>query len=169
MAEHIVGRGRTTTYQYDPIGRLSAIIAPNYNKIAFAYDAGGRPTEKWFPNGVTARMAYNADNSLGQVVNRTNAGILSQHVYTYDGVGNRKTQAETVGATLTNYAYGYDELNRLVQVANGVATAQENFTYHYHLHGDDPLGNRWVALGHTKKSVMAIPFLGTPPPGDHAV
>lgn len=57
-------------------------------------------------------------------------------------MGNRKTQAETVGATSTSYAYGYDELNRLVQVANGTPTAQENFTY-------DPLGNR------TKKTVNA--------------
>ena len=35
------------------------------------YDAGGRLKEKWLPNGVNSRYAYNTDNTLAQVVNRS--------------------------------------------------------------------------------------------------
>ncbi|MFA7062387.1 MAG: hypothetical protein WC156_16395, partial [Pedobacter sp.] len=125
-----------TDYDYDPVGRLSGIWAPNEDYVTFRYDDGGRLAEKWFPNGVGALYAYNADNSLSQVVNKTNASsIISQHDYTYDGVGNRLTHTEKVGATTTAYSYLYDALNRLTQVGNGTAAQQENYGY-------DPLGNR---------------------------
>ncbi len=125
-----------TDYLYDKVGRLSSIWAANYDTVSFSYDPGGRLTEKWFPNGITARYSYNADNSLKQVVNRTNAtAIISQHDYTYDGVGNRLTHAENVAGATTSYGYLYDELNRLTQVGNGMAAQQENYGY-------DPLNNR---------------------------
>ncbi|KAF0218592.1 MAG: RHS repeat-associated core domain-containing [Geobacteraceae bacterium] len=128
--------GNRTDYLYDPVGRLSGIWAANLDYVTFSFDKGGRLTEKWFPNGVTARYSYNADNSLKQVVNRTSASsILTQHDYTYDGVGNRKTHTEKVSTTTTSYTYSYDELSRLTQVSNGNAAQQENYGY-------DPLGNR---------------------------
>jgi RHS repeat-associated protein len=128
--------GKRADYLYDAAGRLTGIWASSFDYVRFAYDPGGRLTEKWFPNGLTARYAYNADNSLAQVVNRTGAtAILSRHDYTYDGVGNRKTHTEKVGATTTAYAYSYNELGRLTQVSNGNALQQENYAY-------DPLGNR---------------------------
>ena len=42
-----------------------------------------------------------------------------------------------LGGTTLSYAYRYDELKRLTQVANGTASQQENYAY-------DPLGNRTV-------------------------
>lgn len=128
--------GKRTDYLYDAVGRLTGIWASSFDYVTFAYDRGGRLTEKWFPNGVTTRYGYNADNTLSQVLNRSGAAtIISQHDYTYDGVGNRKTHTEKVGATTTAYTYGYNELGRLTQVSNGNALQQENYAY-------DPLGNR---------------------------
>ncbi|MFA7059513.1 MAG: hypothetical protein WC156_01690 [Pedobacter sp.] len=111
--------GNRTDYDYDPVGRLSGIWAPHEDYVTFRYDDGGRLAEKWFPNGVGALYAYNADNTLSQVVNKTTASsIISQHDYTYDGVGNRLTHTEKVGATTTAYSYLYDALNRLTQGAD---------------------------------------------------
>jgi YD repeat-containing protein len=41
--------GNRTDYDYDPIGRLTGIFAPNNDYTAFAYDDAGRLIEKWFP------------------------------------------------------------------------------------------------------------------------
>lgn len=130
------GHGNSTNYLYDPANRLTGIWAPNFGTIAYRYDAGGRLAEKWLPNGVNTRYSYNADDSLQQLVNRSGATTtISQHNYTYDGFGNRKTHAEAIAGTTVNYNYTYDSLNRLLQVANGTPAQQETYSY-------DPLGNR---------------------------
>jgi RHS repeat-associated protein len=128
--------GNRTDYEYDPVGRLSGIYAPNSDYVAFRYDDGGRLAEKFLPNGVKTGYAYNADNSLYQVINRTSTGIISRHDYIYDGVGNRVTHAELIGPTTTPYKYVYDELNRLKEVRNNTTNALiEGYGY-------DPLNNR---------------------------
>jgi len=126
--------GRQTNYLYDPLGRLSGVWAPNGDRVSLIYDAGGRLIQKLFPNGVSTHYSWNADNTLSRVLSAAAAGWVSQHDYTYDGVGNRQTHSEWIAWTsATPYQYGYDALNRLVQVNNGSAT--ESYTY-------DALGNR---------------------------
>jgi RHS repeat-associated protein len=117
------------------VSRLISIWAANYDYVSFTYDAGGRLTEKLLSSGVDAKYTYNPDNTLASLANQTGTTVISNHVYSYDVLGNRATQAETVGATTINYTYGYDNLNRLTQVQNGTATQQENYSY-------DPLDNR---------------------------
>jgi RHS repeat-associated protein len=129
--------GGFTDYLYDPVGRLSGIWAPNGDRVSYVYDAGGRLTEKWFPNGVNTRYTYNSDNTLKQLVNRSQSNtIISQHDYTYDAVGNRLTHNEVVGTITTPYKYVYDELSRLIETRNNDTNALiEAVTY-------DVLGNR---------------------------
>ncbi|MBI3805079.1 MAG: HNH endonuclease [Nitrospirae bacterium] len=129
--------GNYTDYLYNPIGRLSGVWAPNGDLVSYVYDPGGRLTEKWFPNGVNTRYTYNSDNTLKQLINRSQSStIISQHDYTYDAVGNRLTQNETIGATTTPYKYVYDELSRLTETRNNSTNALiEGYTY-------DVLGNR---------------------------
>ena len=123
--------GNRTDYQYDPVGRLTGIWAPNNQLTSFVYDDGGRLAEKWFPNGVNSQYRYNADNTLAQLINRHSSGmIISQHDYNYDGIGNRNSHKELIGGVTTPCSYGYDNLNRLTSV-NG----SETYAY-------DPLGNR---------------------------
>lgn len=131
--------GKRTDYIYDPVGRLIGIWAPNDDYVSFTYDAGGRLTEKWFPNGVNTQYAWNADNTLSQVMNRmaySNTYTLSQHDYTYDEIGNRKTYTDSImyGGSIP-YTYAYDELSRLTKVTNNATSVSVNYTY-------DPLGNR---------------------------
>lgn len=129
--------GNRTDYKYDPVGRLAGIWPANLDYITFRYDNGGRLAEKWLPNGVKTRYAYNADNTLQQVANLTGTGtIVSQHDYTYDSFGNRRTHIERIGTTSTPYRYSYDELNRLTEVRNDTTgTLIEGYGY-------DPLNNR---------------------------
>jgi len=119
--------------------------------VAFAYDAGGRLVEKNFPNGVSARYTYNADNTLAQLVNRHGSGtIVSQHDYTYDTIGNRITHNELINGTTTPYGYVYDPLSRLTQVTNTQTSAVlESYSY-------DALGNR---LSKTDASATTTAFI----------
>ena len=131
MKRFVNSDGNRTDYQYDPVGRLTGIWAPNNQLTSFVYDDGGRLAEKWFPNGANTQYSYNADNTLAQLINRHGSGmIISQHDYTYDQVGNRNSHKELIGGLTTPYSYGYDNLNRLISV-NG----SETYAY-------DPLGNR---------------------------
>ncbi|MBI2780053.1 MAG: RHS repeat-associated core domain-containing protein [Gammaproteobacteria bacterium] len=130
--------GHNTSYLYDPAGRLTGLWAPNGDLVTFLRDAGGRLTEKWLQGGsaggASRRYQYNPDNTLKQVLNRAPGGaILSQHDYTYDGIGNRQTHAEQIDGATKNWSYGYDALDRLVSASDG-ATA-ESYAY-------DPLNNR---------------------------
>ena len=93
-------------------------------------------TEKVLGNGASTRYGYNADNTLSQVLNRHTDTLLSQHDYTYDGVGNRQTHIELIAGTTTPYKYVYDPLNRLAEVRNNTTNALiESYAF-------DPLGNR---------------------------
>lgn len=134
------GEGKRTDYLYDPVGRLTGIWAPNLDYVGYNYDPAGRLTEKWLPNGVNTRYQYNPDNTLVQVTNRVNGTVLSQHDYTYDGVGNRMTHIELINGTTTPYKYLYDELNRLKEVRNNTTNALiESYS-------NDPLGNRTTKI-----------------------
>ena len=109
------------------------------------YDAGGRLKEKWLPNGVNSRYAYNTDNTLTQVVNRSlTTTIISQHDYLYDAYANRRQQTSNIGGTALTHAYTFDALDRLLTVKQTTpldATKDETYTY-------DPLNNlKTRALG----------------------
>jgi len=130
-------QGHRTDYAYDPVGRLTGLWAPNGDLVSFLYDAGGRLIQKWFPNGVATQYTWNPDNTLAQVLNLSgDTTLVSQHDYTYDGVGNRATYTEQGALTLAPSRYVYDALNRLVEVRGNTSGALlESYTY-------DVLGNR---------------------------
>ncbi len=99
-----------------------------------------RMIEKWFPNGINTQFSYNADGTLSRVKNRrgyTDADLVSQHDYLYDGFGNRIQHAETINGVYDVTDYVYDDLMRLVSsTAGGVTNA-----YQY-----DILNNRTAVL-----------------------
>ena len=119
--------GRRTDYLYDSVGRLTGIWAPNDDYVAFVYDAGGRLAEKWFPNGINAQYTWNADNTLAQVNNRFNYSdtfVVSQHDYTYNGVGQRKDALEKLGVytpPAINDAYTYDPVGNRQSKSDGIS------------------------------------------------
>ena len=143
------GEGKITNYRYDPAGRLAGITAPNNDQLTFALDPAGRLTEKRLSNGISSRYTWNADDSLAGISHAKAGTTLAANVYTYDGVGNRSANTETIGGTALGVVYSYDELKRLIQVANGTAAQQEAYLY-------DPLGNRTQrSVGQTGPSITA--------------
>ena len=158
--------GHRTDYLYDAVGRLTGIWAPNNDNtprqrlvsvkanlrsklsaqrgrshyVAFVFDAGGRLTEKWFPNGVNAQYTWNNDNTLAQVRNRFNYSdtfVVSQHDYTYNGVGQRQGAQDRLGV---------------------YAPPAMNETYAY-----DPLGNRTTRNDGSSKRSLVSPIRGEEP------
>ncbi len=126
--------GNEIDYLYDPVGRLSDIWAASGDLVSFNYDPAGRLVEKWFSNGVDTRISYNTDNSVSQVLNRAaNGGLVSQHIYTYDGHGNRDTLLQQITGSANNTRFEYDKLNRLIATKNiNAANALiEGYSYDY--------------------------------------
>jgi RHS repeat-associated protein/CSLREA domain-containing protein len=72
------------------------------------------------PQGpVTIDYVYDPLNRLTQANYSINNSPTDYYHYTYDAVGNRKTQESLVGGSLTPDSYNYDLANRLTDV-NGV-------------------------------------------------
>lgn len=87
MNEFVNHDGNRTDYQYDPVGRLTGIWAPNNQLTGFVYDDSGRLVKNRFPNGANTHYSYNPDNTLSQLINRHSSGVtMSEYDYTYDFV-----------------------------------------------------------------------------------
>ncbi|WP_445370035.1 RHS repeat-associated core domain-containing protein [Methylomonas sp. HW2-6] len=128
--------GRRTDYLYDEVGRLTSLWAPNYDHYTFDYDNGGRLVEARYPNGISQTLVWNADNSLNKIAHKNAATVIAQSQYSYDGLGRRKTNQETLSGQATlSYTYSYDALDRLTQVQNGTLAQTQSF-------GHDVYGNR---------------------------
>ncbi len=117
------GAPRTTGYAIDVMGRTTAITEPDGAVLRYTYDVAGRRTGvQTIPPGASAPSSvtgYGYD-ALGRlaVVTDTVGGVTA---YTYDSRSNLATHTLPNGVRTT---YGYDELNRLVDLrAVGVAGA----------------------------------------------
>lgn len=128
--------GRGSYYLYDEVGRLISLWAPNFDHYTFDYDNGGRLTEARYPNGISQTQTWNSDNSLNNIAHKNAATVIQQSQYSYDGLGRRKTNQESLsGQTTLNYSYQYDALDRLTQVQNGTTAQIQSFSH-------DVYGNR---------------------------
>jgi RHS repeat-associated protein len=129
-------------YLYDGAGRPTGIWAPNFDYLAFTWDAGGRLIERWSSQGATSRYTWNADDSLATLDHLLPDGnVMTAHHYSYDALGRRSQHTETLGALGTRYwQYGFDALDRLTRVQDcdaGYSVCAEHETLAY-----DSLGNR---------------------------
>jgi len=157
--------GGSRELSYDPLMRLGGISVkdPAANPVMdyrYTYDKMDNITEKSTGHGDYA-YGYDELYRLSTVDNPS----LSDEAYTYDGVGNRLTSAETAGAwdyTANNELTGYDEVgfeydangnmirktmgavvrnylydieNRLVRVEDGSGSVVAEYYY-------DPFGRR---------------------------
>jgi RHS repeat-associated protein len=115
----------TTTYSYDPAGRLTGI---NYSDatpaVSFTYDAAGN-RKTMSDSAGTVSYAYDALDRLTSSTRGSDA-----FSYTYDPAGNlaNRTYPDT---TTTNYSY--DEDNRLASAASGSATTTYGYDEASHL------------------------------------
>ena len=116
--------GRTTTYQYDTMNRLTTKIADGFfsagtcasnacgaTQITYSYNNMGRRTSLTDASGTTG---YTYDSRDRLLTKASPAGTLT---YTYDAAGNIATlnSSNTGGASMT---YTYDALNRLASATD---------------------------------------------------
>jgi RHS repeat-associated protein len=97
------------SYSYDQRGRLIEEYKASGQKLLYTNDPAGNISSVTTPQGTTT-YTHDALNRLATVVDA--AGTTS---YSYDVVGNLASTAYPNGVT---EVYGYDTLNRLVQVSN---------------------------------------------------
>jgi RHS repeat-associated protein len=145
--------GRVTSLTYDATGNRVRLVSPNSTQTTYAYDArnrlldevtrttdaspvtiqsyqytldpGGRRTQVTEADGTVRAYGY---DSIDRLTSETVTGSLSyDKTFTYDGVGNRLTQA-TTGSGAATVSYGYDNRDRL--------TSENDTTYQYDANGN---------------------------------
>ena len=89
------GAGRTTSYTYDDLNRLTAVEYPNGGTVAYTYDAVGNRLTRTVNGTERTAYTYSATDEL------LSAGPVT---YGYDAAGNRINRTDDAGTT--RYAYG---------------------------------------------------------------
>jgi large repetitive protein len=147
--------GQTTWHEFDAVGRLLAIIyeddtpgdLSNNPRRRFEYDAVGRETAMIDQRGNRTEYFYDALDRLIRIVNPL-GGV---DTFTYDAVGNRSQQIDPLGRAISfefdeagniskatyadgsSISYNYDSLGRLVGLNDELGRLTQ--------HGFDSEGN----------------------------
>ena len=123
--------GKTTTFEYDALGRLTAVIDALDQRTTYTYDELGNRLTQTDANSHTTSFEY---DTLG----RQTARILpdgSREEMTYDPAGNLETRTDFMGRLTT---YAYDVNNRLLSRTYPNPAENVAFTY-------TPTGRRLTA------------------------
>lgn len=108
------GEGRTKTFSYDSMNRVTGIGFPVGSAVSISYTATTKTATR---GGLTESTTY---DGFGRPVSVTLGGIT--RTYTYDTLG-RKTFESNPGASIGT-SYQYDILNRVTRIGNADGTAQ---------------------------------------------
>lgn len=122
-----------TDYVYDSAGKLTGISDPDGNWATYTYDAAGRRTGVSYSNGTNAAYSYDAAGRLLNITSTGPSGTIVGYQYDYDKVGNRLSLLEANG---NSTRYTYDPIYRLTAYDETRPDANKgSFEY-------DPVGNR---------------------------
>lgn len=119
------------SYTYDTLNRVTSVLNPAGQTVAFAYDALGRRTKMTYPNGVATSYAYDAAGQVTQIVHQKIASqsAIAFDNYTYDAAGDRTAIVDSHGS----HGFAYDALHRLTAAGHpGTSTLPvlaETFAY----------------------------------------
>ncbi|RBW45663.1 hypothetical protein DS901_02550 [Loktanella sp. D2R18] len=113
--------GGTTTYAYDFEDRLTDLTAPWGTIYSFGYDGEGRRTSLTSTSGRDTSYSYT--NGLLSALSHAQSGVaLTDLLYSYDVDGQLTAITDTLDPT-KSLSINYDDLNRLVQVDQGIPVA----------------------------------------------
>ncbi len=126
---------------YDLVQNLKTVTESNNGNVtSYDYDGMRRVTRQSYPNGWVAENEY---DSMGRVVKIWDIDPSQKdlktikHTYSYDAYGNLLSEYKRgngQGQAKEDWAYQYDELNRLVQAHETHGQYLRNYQY-------DSLGN----------------------------
>ncbi len=132
--------GGTTTYAWDPEDRLTDLTAPWGTVYSFGYDGEGRRTSLTSTSGRNSTYGYT--NGLLTALSHVQSGVaLTDLNYTHDVDGQLTAIVDNLGPTKSK-AISYDQLNRLVQVAEGIPASQGGTPIPVEDYAYDQEGNR---------------------------
>jgi RHS repeat-associated protein len=124
-----------TTYVYDGLGRLSTDTNQLGKIRTYKYDAVGNQIEAVDRNNLSRTFEYDTLNRQTKE-NWVNAGTVTRSLISKYNVLNQLvdiTDQTGTGTKLSQYAYGYDDLDRVKSIDNlgigGVARVALNYTY----------------------------------------
>ena len=133
--------GTVVSYTYDLVQNLKTVTESNNGNVtSYDYDGMRRVTRQSYPNGWVAENEY---DSMGRVVKIWDIDPSQKdlktikHTYSYDAYGNLLSEYKRgngQGQAKEDWAYQYDELNRLVQAHEDHGNQTRNYQY-------DSLGN----------------------------
>jgi RHS repeat-associated protein len=109
VTSELLGNGLTQTRTFDPMDRLSSVVAGTVHNLAYTYDALGNVIERDDNvdkvdgiNPVVERFAY---DTLSRLASASGPGLLSRYYY-YDALGNITSKTD-VSTTVGGGAYSY--------------------------------------------------------------
>jgi len=138
----------STVIAYD----FSPVIASEREAIhttSYTYDPLGRISQRILPDNTTTKYEFNQLGALTSLTHSNAGNILDQFNYSHDPAGNiTHIEKHRTGIDTDNgvFKYAYDPLNRLIEATNGAGGSKQ---YSY-----DPLGNRTSVIA-TTPSVIA--------------
>ena len=115
--------GNVTSFENDALGRPTAVIYNDGNKVYYSYNYMGKITEYTDKTGLITEYTYDATGNLVESV--TNDEIKT--TYTYDANGNLLSKTDTLGGLIS---YSYDSMNNCISYTDENEGVYE-YTYDY--------------------------------------
>src|SRR5262249_26572834 len=104
--------GVNLVYNYDPLNRLTNVLANGNAAATYAYDSVGNLKAMRYGNGVTNQYQYDSLNRLTNLTWNLNVSMLANFSYLLGPTGNRLSLIETNGGTNRVYTWQYSRMLR---------------------------------------------------------
>ena len=125
----------TTGYEYDEVGRITAVNLSNGKKIKYSYDEYGNISKLTYPDNTTVQYTYNELDQLTQIKDRQ--GKTTKYDRDANGNITKVTRPNNTYSTIE-----YDDMGNVIKVVNmgknpyyGIAEELSSFAYTYDASG----------------------------------
>ena len=121
----------TTGYEYDKVGRITAVNLSNGKKIKYSYDEYGNISKLTYPDNTTVQYTYNELDQLTQIKDRQ--GKVTKYARDANGSITKVTRPNNTYSTIE-----YDDMGNVIKVVNmgknpyyGIEEELSSFAYTY--------------------------------------